>query len=220
MKTENRPAPKTGNIVNFASTLRDLNDSVKPELVRSRKGYTTAQGSPANVEYIEWHSVADILDEKANGWEHSIKNIEMFGEIIAVTVAITIEGITREGVGTGSALTETGIKKAEHDALKRAAVKFGVARDLYKKNVAVREIEAEQTEISAPANPIAQTRGDMITAKQFGMIKALGRRQNIDINSECSSLLSCAPGELSKQGASFFIDHLKSLDEGTMPIAA
>jgi len=43
----------------------------------------------------------------------------------------TISGVTREGVGTGLADSETGIKKAEHDALKRAAVKFGVVRDCY-----------------------------------------------------------------------------------------
>ena len=53
--------------------------------------------------------------------------------IVTVTVAITIDGITREGLGTGYADSEMGIKKAEHDALKRAAVKFGIARELYKK---------------------------------------------------------------------------------------
>ena len=38
--------------------------------------------------------------------------------------------ITREGIGTGPSDCEMGIKKAEHDALKRAAVKFGIAREL------------------------------------------------------------------------------------------
>ena len=80
------------------------------------------------VEYVEWHTVADILDEHAPNWTHSVKDIRPMGEIVTVTVAITIDGVTREWIGTGKAISETGIKKAEHDALKRAAVKFGIAR--------------------------------------------------------------------------------------------
>ena len=78
-------------------------------------------------------AVAARLDETAPDWSHSVKDIRQIGEVITVTVAITINGITREGVGTGLAGSELGIKKAEHDALKRAGVKFGIARDLYKK---------------------------------------------------------------------------------------
>ena len=51
-----------------------------------------------------------------------VKDIRQIGDIITVTVAITIDGVTREGVGTGIAESEMGIKKAEHDALKRAGL--------------------------------------------------------------------------------------------------
>jgi hypothetical protein len=75
------------------------------------------------------------------------RDIKQIGDIFTVTVAITIDNVTREGIGTGSAESELGIKKAEHDALKRAAVKFGIARELYKKESDVIEREgAVQTQ--------------------------------------------------------------------------
>ncbi len=112
------------NVLNFSSTLRELRKHVDPELVRQREGRRDMRGNVHMVEYIEWHTVADILDEVAPNWTHSVKDIRPIGNIMTVTVAITIDGITREGIGTGRAGSETGIKKAEHDALKRAAVKL------------------------------------------------------------------------------------------------
>src|SRR5438132_11886409 len=84
--------------------------------------------------YIEWHTVADLLDQIAHKWSHSGRAMVQIGGMVAVTAAITIQGVTREGVGTGPAESEAGIKKAEHDALKRAAVKFGMARELYQRD--------------------------------------------------------------------------------------
>ncbi|HRH46560.1 MAG TPA: Rad52/Rad22 family DNA repair protein, partial [Pyrinomonadaceae bacterium] len=81
-------------------------------------------------DYIEWHTVAEILDIVFPRWTHSIKEIKQIEKFVSVTVVITIDGVSREGLGTGEATSEQGIKKAEHDALKRAAVKFGIARDL------------------------------------------------------------------------------------------
>ena len=107
--------------------------------------------------------MADILDETAPNWAHRVKDIRLVGDFITVTVAITIDGVTREGIGTGSARSEMGIKKAEHDALKRAAVKFGIARDLYKKEFDAYEGEAtpEGENANFPADPIAKTLSDM-----------------------------------------------------------
>ena len=121
------------NVLDFSTTLRELRKTVSPDLIRQRAGRRDREGNVHMVEYVEWHTVADILDETAPNWEHTVKNILPIGDIITVTVAITIDGITREGIGTGKAISETGIKKAEHDALKRAAVKFGIARELYKR---------------------------------------------------------------------------------------
>jgi hypothetical protein len=135
------------------------------------------------------------------------------GDFITVTVAITIDGVTREGIGTGSARSEMGIKKAEHDALKRAAVKFGIARDLYKKEFdAFEHGEAPEVEVSNfPSDPVAKTLSDMVTTKQLGMIRAFARENELDADAECESLMKCKVGELSRKAASALIDHLQTM---------
>jgi hypothetical protein len=217
-------ADNTGNVLEFSATLRELRKHVDPNLVRQREGWRDRNGRVQMVEYIEWHTVADILDETAPNWGHSIKDMRTFDNIIAVTVAITIDGVTREGIGTGTVNSEMGIKKAEHDALKRAAVKFGIARDLYRKEFD----EFDQVESVPAANgramgaaengsgefagdPVAQRLSDLVTTKQLGMIRALAREKLVDPDNECFAVMKCKTGELSRRAASNFIEHLQGL---------
>jgi hypothetical protein len=107
-----------------------------------------------------------------------------------------------------------GIKKAEHDALKRAAVKFGVARDLYKKESEVIEKEgsiAKESRIEFPINPLAKSASDLPTSKQFGLIRVLGREIGIDVEKKCQEVLGCNLNEISKHAASVFINYLQDL---------
>ena len=202
------------NILDFSATLRELRKSVDPNLIRQRAARRDQNGNLHMVDYVEWHTVADILDEHAPNWTHTVKNISPIGEIITVTVAITIDGVTREGIGTGRAISEAGIKKAEHDALKRAAVKFGIARELYKREFD--SIAQEDTptiaEIATSQDPVAKSLGQMVTARQLGMIRAIAREIGLDGDKECSSVIGCGVGELSKRAASDFIEHLQTLE--------
>jgi hypothetical protein len=204
---------------NFPSTLRQLRQHVDPQLVKQREGWRDRNGNTHYVDYVEWHTVADILDETAPNWNHTVKDIRQIGDIFTVTVAITIDGITREGIGTGTADSELGIKKAEHDALKRAAVKFGIARDLYKKESDVIErdgaVPAQTQNDGFPSNPVAKSLGDLVTAKQLGMIRALAREAGVDVEEECQTVLNCKTDELSKKAASSFISHLQDLQRQT-----
>ncbi len=203
------------NVLEFSATLRALKKNVDPNLVKQRAGWRDQNGNVQMVDYVEWHTVADILDEAAPNWAHAVKDIRQIGDLMTVTVAITIDGVTREGIGTGQSQSEIGIKKAEHDALKRAAVKFGIARELYKKESDV--IEQDGSVASAddagdfPANPVARSLGDLVTAKQLGMIRAIAREGNLDADEECYSVMSCSTGELTKRAASSLIRHLQEL---------
>ncbi len=200
------------NILDFGTTLSKLRKNVDPELVRKRETRRGRDGNVQTVEYVEWHTVADILDESAPNWEHAVKDIRRVGDIMTVTVAITIDGVTREGIGTGVAQSETGIKKAEHDALKRAAVKFGIARELYKREFDAIENETgtpEPVRDGFPGDPVAASLSDLVTAKQLGMIRAIGRESSINTEAECRLLLHCGINELSKRAASSLIDHLQ-----------
>ena len=200
------------NVMNFPNTLQQLRQNVDPNLVKTREGWRDRNGNVHLVDYVEWHTVADILDETAPNWSHTIRDIKQIGNIFTVIVAITIDGITREGIGTGVADSEMGIKKAEHDALKRAAVKFGIARELYRKESDTIEREGAippPTDGGFPANPIAKSLSDLVTAKQLGMIRALAREKGIEAEEECQTVMQCRTDELSKKAASSFIQHLQ-----------
>lgn len=208
----------TNNVLDFSSTLKELRKTVDPNLIRQRAGRRDRDGNVHMVEYVEWHTVADVLDDNAPNWAHTVKDIRSIGDIVTVTVAITIDGVTREGIGTGKAISETGIKKAEHDALKRAAVKFGIARELYKKEFdAIEHTDEPQVfEPKAITDPIAKSLGDMVTGKQLGMIRAIAREANIDAEAECSQMMRCGIDELSKRAASDLIEHLQNLQRNTV----
>lgn len=205
------------NVLNFTTTLKELRKNVDPQLVKQREGWRDRNGNTHYVDYVEWHTVADILDENAPNWSHTVKDIRQIGDIFTVTVAITIDGVTREGIGTGTADSELGIKKAEHDALKRAAVKFGIARDLYKKESdAIEHAGAvpPPTDGGYPSNPIARSLSDLVTAKQLGMIRALARELGVDPDEECNSAMNCKTDELSRKAASALIQHLQDMQKG------
>jgi hypothetical protein len=196
----------------FTNTLRTLRQPIDPRLVKSREGWRDRNGNVHTVEYVEWHTVADLLDRVAPTWSHAVRGIVQIGDMVAVTAAITIDGVTREGVGTGTADNETGIKKAEHDALKRAAIKFGIARDLYQRESEVIEREGAGPQAGdMPRDPLAKSMADLVTPKQLGMIRALAREAGIDADEECQQVARCRTEELSKKAASSFIDHLKGL---------
>ena len=208
------------NILDFTMTLQGLRKTIDPNLIRQRAGRRDRNGNVHMVEYVEWHTVTAVLDDKAPNWAHTVKDIRSIGDIVTVTVAITIDGVTREGIGTGPANSETGIKKAEHDALKRAAVKFGIARELYKKQFDSIEQTDEPTPLDqrTAVEPVAKNVGDMVTARQLGMIRAIGREAGIDVNLECSRTMRCGVDELSKRGASDLIEHLQDLQRNTVPL--
>jgi hypothetical protein len=198
----------------FAETLKELSQAVSPELIKQRVGWRDRMGREHEVDYVEWHAVADLLDRICPDWSHQVHQIKQIGDFVAITASITIQGVTRQGVGTGSAYDEKGIKKAEHDALKRAAVKFGIARELYRNA----DEDAPQKNGSAsngthqqfPREPIAKTMADLVTPKQLVAIRAIANSQSVNAESECLEVLKCRPEELSRRAASAFIDYLKS----------
>jgi predicted nucleic acid-binding Zn finger protein len=210
-------AENSNNVLDFSATLKELRRHVDPKLVKQREGWRDRNGNVQMVDYVEWHTVADILDDAAPNWSHTVKDIRQIGELMTVTVAITIDGVTREGIGTGNANNEMGIKKAEHDALKRAAVKFGIARDLYRKesDVIERGGAAQAEDDGFPTEPVARSLGELVTAKQLGMIKAIARELGVDPNEECQSVMHCNTDELSKKAASALIQHLQDMQRQT-----
>jgi hypothetical protein len=197
----------------FAETLKELSHALSPEMIRQRIGWTDRAGREHEVDYVEWHVVADLLDRICPNWSHEVISIKQIGDFVAVTASITIQGVTRQGVGTGSAYDEKGIKKAEHDALKRAAVKFGIARELYRKeeeDASTKRPNATNAQSQFPRDPVAKTMADLVTPKQLVAIRAIANAHGVNAEAQCLELLRCRPEELSRKAASVFIDYLKS----------
>lgn len=187
----------------FGQVLVELKHPLPDNLVKQRIGWTDREGRVHEVDYVEWHVVADILDRVAPRWSHRVRNIVQVGGLVAVTASITIDGVTREGIGTGEAIDEKGIKKAEHDALKRAAVKFGIARELYRKDLDFESHEGHSDD------PVARSLTDLITPKQLVAIRAIATASGLDAEKRAIDRFGCRPEELTKKAASQLIDELK-----------
>lgn len=200
----------------FSSLLRQLSEGIRKEDVKQREGWRDKQGNVHYVDYVEWPTVADLLDKIAPAWSHAVRSIIQIGPFVAATAAITINGVTREGIGTGSAESETGIKKAEHDALKRAAVKFGVARDLYRDEDKIGDgsKRTERREAARPVTyPIARTITELVTPKQLFLIRKLAENHDLDAEAMCQESYHAGLDEISRRAASALIERLNAMSE-------
>jgi hypothetical protein len=189
----------------FRTILADLSGPLPENVVRQRIGWRDARGGEHRVDYIEWYTAADILDRVCPDWSHEVRDISLVGDMVAVTAAITIKGITRCGIGVGSALDEKGIKGAEHDALKRAAIKFGLGRALYQGH-AKRKGDGDPEPLQKNSRP-----DDKVSEKQLAAIYAIAKAKSLDAQLESMALFRCEPEQLSRSAASELIDHLRNV---------
>lgn len=137
------------------------------------------------------------LDTLSPDWIYSVKSITQIGGFVVVTGAVTVDGVTREGVGSVR-LSKTGsVEAAEEAAFCEASGRF-LAN--------LREIIAVR-----PTNPLASTLGDLISGKQLRTLRAMTRETGIDADAECRKILGCAVDELSRDAAAFMIGHLETV---------
>jgi hypothetical protein len=183
--------------------LSALSQPLPETAIRQRVGWRDASGQERMVDYIDWHTAAGILDEVCPDWSHEVRDIAMIGDLVAVTAAITMKGVTRCGIGVDSALDERGIKGAEHDALKRAAVKFGLARSLYRGAAKKRGAKAAAEKKGGNDDPASD--------KQLSAIYAIAKAKQLDAQLESLALFQCEPEQLSRNAASALIDHLRNV---------
>jgi hypothetical protein len=191
---------------NFEAILASLSERLPEDVIKQRVGWRDQSGEEHWIDYIEWHTAAEILDRVCPDWSHQVRDINVFGDLVAVTASITIKGVTRCGIGVDSALDEKGIKGAEHDALKRAAVKFGLARSLYRDGKNKRK-KGALNDFGLKKNKD----GDLVTEKQLSAIYAIAKAKSLDVQLESMALFRCEPEQLSRSAASELIDHLRNV---------
>jgi hypothetical protein len=78
------------------------------------------------VLYLQHTDVQDRLEMVDPAWTSEVINEERVGDTVYVRIRMTVKGVSRENVGEGN-----DPKAAYSDALKRAAMLFGIGRYLY-----------------------------------------------------------------------------------------
>lgn len=108
-----------------------LSKSFDPSQIKYRAGATTKDKTKAMaLAYVDARDVMERLDAAVgrSGWSDSYR---LMSEA-AVECSLTVLGVTKSDVGyPNSEDDEEPLKSAYSDAFKRAAVKFGIGRDLY-----------------------------------------------------------------------------------------
>lgn len=111
--------------------MTQLSEPFQVKDVKFRAGATSERNGELKalaLAYIEARDVMNRLDEVVgwDGWQDEYRVLRETGNSLEVECTLTINGVSRSDAGIGD-----DAKAAYSDALKRAAVKFGVGRYLY-----------------------------------------------------------------------------------------
>lgn len=192
------------------------------------------------VAYVDARTILDRLDSVVGpeGWSDSyevlsdaqVRNGDTTARLVEVKCRLTILGTTKEDVGEGDTL-----KAAFSDALKRAAVKFGIGRYLYRLPKVWVDVDeygrfdvnaakaamfggGEKGEEKVEPKTEAKGNGGGATSKQIFLIKRLAKEVGAESEGDVLDLASAALGRevsdlqaLSVGDASKVIDHLNEL---------
>lgn len=127
------------------------------------KGTSKDKKNKQYLVYINQEGVIPLLNSIDPNWTWEVQNVHFDSKYVSVTGRLTLKGIAREGVGgnspngASSPVDEDTVKGAETDALKRAALRFGVG--LYLRGAPSFWIDAE----------LSSWKGAEEALKQFGV---------------------------------------------------
>lgn len=136
MQTSIKPIPeKTPDRDDVEAVSRALSAPFEPGEVRFKPGAVSGNRALA-LAYVDARVIQDRLDDVLGvmGWQDNYKFLEDGSVVCRLRLRIGGEWITKVDVGGPSEQPDEGDRRkaAVSDALKRAAVKFGVGRYLYR----------------------------------------------------------------------------------------
>lgn len=197
------------------------------EMISSKnKGWDKKKDEPILIEYANVTDLKDLLDERVGVWTAEVTEFKQIGNSMCLVVRLSI--FASDGVwhsdGTGIEPLDTNsfgdpFSNAYAQGFRRACEGHGMGREMWRKSEHV-EASAdasqppdnserpEHSQERADYSPMAKSLGDMVTAKQLGLIRSIAREANIDADKECALKLNCSIDELSKRAASDLIEHL------------
>lgn len=199
---------------------------------RERRGHPPRDPQQL-ADYYTWTEVAEALDRVDPRWSQQILLAAPSGHNrVKVIVAITIGRVTKLGNGWGNALTPEGIKKAEDDAMKRAATQFRPVRlELTNPGgggpAGTSRSNGNVTPITKlRGSPVAKTRNTLITPKQLAAIRTMERHTGRPPDYFSYFIFGCATEALAKRCASALLTFLEEYtvedgaDEHTRALAS
>lgn len=149
--------PMSDELTNAVAIQRALAGPFDPRLLKCKPGVVKGNRALA-FAYVDARDVADRLDDVLGigGWKDDYELLPDGNMICKLQVKVGGEWIQRCGIGSPSEQSVNGdrSKAAESDALKRAAVKFGVGRYLYRLPLVWLEYDAAKRRFTeAPTLP-------------------------------------------------------------------
>lgn len=150
-----------------------LNAPTPKEAIKTRPG----KGKSGALRYVDARYVMERLDEAVGpfGWTDTYRETD--GGTIC-TISITLDGevwVPKSDVGTPSNIE--GVKGRYSDAFKRAAVKWGIGRDLYEDEVAEPQPQAPALKESEVQPAVVGGAG--LSQKQKGLLFARWKEAGI-----------------------------------------
>lgn len=138
----------------LSEILEALRSPINPRWIRTKPIYKNKK-PVGSVEFISWYDLCDLLDDICglDGWEWLVCDCKVVGDRLTLTGSLTINGedksLTRQA--TGSELISCSgygdpSSNAEAMAFRRACAKFGLARDMWRKE----KIQRPATDSSKP----------------------------------------------------------------------
>lgn len=110
-----------------------MSKEIDKQLIRWRVARSLGQRNGVEigqlVGYIDGRICMTLLDKMDPQWSVEQAPIIADGRLIGVQTMLTVDGVTRSDVGVPS--NQEPVKGAYSDGLKRAAVHFGIGRELY-----------------------------------------------------------------------------------------
>jgi hypothetical protein len=213
------------------SAVDKLPKGIDKEAPKSRCDVCGGFHSPAQVhlDYVGHAAVTERLLDADPSWMwepvawtndgRPLLDVDDKGRPVGLWIKLTVAGVTRLGYGTVEAAKTEPTKELIGDAIRNAAMRFGVALDLWKKHS-----DADAASVSTRGRQVAgggaRTGGGLASKAQIGKIHVTSKRR--ELATEVVRRLAYAKwrdsdghfSKLDRAQASEFIDFLdKSSDE-------
>jgi hypothetical protein len=123
--------------------LAEILDNLKapiPKRLMSKKATFKNKVKIGEVDYVAWTDLCDLLDDLCDLWEWEIKDVQQIGENLSLVGVLTIHGEDKSLTRMATGIEEINCSSygdpssnAEAMALRRCCAKFGLGRDLWRK---------------------------------------------------------------------------------------